>query len=50
MLATVQAFIHHQKGVEVQINFRPQDLGLLIRAYDYAIAFFQNNNGTIQIL
>jgi len=36
MIAVTQCFIHNKTGKEVQINFRPNDFGKLIKAYDIA--------------
>jgi len=45
MIATVQIYIHHRKGVEVQIAIRnAADIIKLQRAYNIASAWLNENN------
>ena len=46
MIATVQIYIHHRKGVEVQISFRDavRDLIKLQYAYEIATAWLKEYN------
>lgn len=46
MIATVQIYIHHRKGVEVHISFRDavRDLIKLQYAYQIATAWLNKNN------
>lgn len=44
MIATIQVYIHHRKGVEVQISPRlPDELPLLLRAYSIAQDWLNKN-------
>lgn len=49
MIATVQAYIAHRTGKEIQIYLRPNsnDIAKLMQAYGQARIWFDNNNGTI---
>jgi predicted glycosyltransferase len=50
MIATVQIYIHHRKGVEVNIAIRNHsDLHKLTKAYNIANQWL-NNNGFVQYL
>lgn len=41
MIAVVQCYIHHRKGVEVEISPRlPQDIPKLMHAYNVANKYF----------
>jgi predicted glycosyltransferase len=45
MIATVQIYIHHRKGVEVQIAIRnATDIIKLQKAYNIASAWLTENN------
>lgn len=45
MIAVVQMYIHHRKDVEVQIAIEhPSDIPKLIKAYNIALEWLQNNN------
>lgn len=45
MIAVVQMYIHHRKDVEVQISIEhPSDIPKLIKAYNIALEWLQNNN------
>lgn len=49
MIAVVQAYINHRTGNTVNIVVsNDNDLLLLNKAYNFAINWFKNNNGTIQ--
>lgn len=43
MIALVQAYINHRKGVTVQIRTSPLNLVLLIQAHNIARAWFKEN-------
>ena len=50
MIAIVQMYIHHRKNVEVNIVIRNnQDLFKLIKAYDIAVSWLNNNGFKIVI-
>ena len=45
MIAIVQMYIHHRKGVEVNISIRnTKDMFLLVKAYDIAQQWRAENN------
>lgn len=52
MIATIQSYIHHRTGKEVDINIQqfnnPMNIVKLQQAYDCAINWFRSNNGSIQ--
>ena len=51
MIAVVQLYIFHRKGVEVDIGIRSQiDILKLIKAYDYAVGWFEHNNVKISMI
>lgn len=44
MIAIVQMYIHHRKGVEVNIKIQSMnDIAKLTRAYNIAVDWFDNN-------
>jgi len=51
MIAVVQDYINHRKGIEVDININqfqnPINLLKLKEAYEIAIDWFNDNNGKI---
>lgn len=47
MIAIVQAYINHRTGQEVQISTYNLDMTKLEQAYQFAINWFNNNEGTI---
>ena len=51
MVAVVQSYINHRKGVEVQINLQqfnnPINLIKLQTAYSTALNWFESNKGNI---
>ena len=48
MIAVVQAYINHRKGVTVNIEIRGMDDILkLTKAYNIAMEWFSKNNGSI---
>ncbi len=51
MIAVVQAYINHRKGITVDINmeqFRDiRNVMLLNNAYSIAVEYFQNNKGNV---
>jgi len=46
MIAIVQIYIHHRKNKEVQIAFpnTPRRMALLLKAYDIAKTWLEENN------
>jgi hypothetical protein len=45
MISVVQMYIHHRKGVEVQISIRNTiDIFKLTQAYDIAVNWLNENN------
>ena len=45
MIATVQIYIHHRKGVEVDIDIRSlSDVAKLTHAYNIAVEWLNANN------
>jgi hypothetical protein len=45
MIAVIQIYIHHLKGVEVNISPRlPEEMPLLLLAYKKSIDWIHNNN------
>lgn len=48
MIAVVQAYINHRKGVTVNIEIRGmEDILKLTEAYNIAMDWFSKNNGSI---
>ena len=48
MIAVVQAYINHRKGVTVNIEIRNgEDIFKLMEAYNIAMEWFSKNNGSI---
>ena len=51
MIAVVQAYINHRKGIEVDIDINqfqnPINLLKLKEAYDIAVDWFKKNNGKV---
>lgn len=52
MISVVMAYIHHRKGVKVQIRY-PQtlrELNQIKEAYNIALDWFEANDGSVKIL
>lgn len=51
MIAIIQSYIGHRKGVEIEINMNqfqePKNIILLNEAYNTAVNWFNNNKGQI---
>lgn len=52
MASIVEAYINHRTDKQVRINIQgcysdPQEMTLLIKAYNYAMEWFNSNNGQI---
>ena len=50
-IALVQAYIKHRIDKDVQISIsNPRDMILLSQAYNYAVNWFQSNNGKVEMI
>lgn len=54
MIAVIQSYIGHRKGVEIEINMNqfqnPMNIMLLNNAYNIAVQWFNDNKGQIKSL
>lgn len=50
MIALVEAYINHRANKQVHINPVGINLILLLKAYEHATQWFQENNGRVELI